>query len=133
METATEQRIVKEMTHLAKEKLGVIVIQSQLIPALVVIRPTEAHALLNVRMNKPRRTVKRGKHLPSVVKTTAEPGSANVSNINSCQTLKKSLSFLRKGFFLYLAPTSEIEEIVSPIPTRVTGFSTKIVGTAIKS
>ena len=108
-------------------------IQSRLTLALAAVGPTEVHALLNVRMNKPRRTVKRGKHLPSVVKTTAEPGSANVSNINSCQTLKKSLSFLRKGFFLYLAPTSEIEEIVSPIPTRVTGFSTKIVGTAIKS
>ena len=59
---------------------------------LVAVRPTEVHASSNVRMNKPRRTVKRGKHLPSVVKTTAEPGSANVSNINSCQTLKKSLS-----------------------------------------
>ena len=42
----------------------------------------EAHALLNVRMNKPRRTVKRGKHLPNAVKTTTEPGSVSVSNIN---------------------------------------------------
>ena len=55
-------------------------IQSRLTLALAAVGPTEVHALLNVRMNKPRRTVKRGKHLPSVVKTTAEPGSVSVSN-----------------------------------------------------
>lgn len=93
----------------------------------------EARVLLSVRTKIRRRTAEAGRHSPSAVKTTTELGTVSVSNINSCQTLKKSLSFLRKGFFLYLAPTSEIEEIVSPIPTRVTGFSTKIVGTAIKS
>lgn len=33
----------------------------------------------------------------------------------------------------YLAATNEIEEMVSPIPTNVTGLSIIIVGTAIRS
>ena len=32
---------------------------------------------------------------------------------------------------IYLAPIRETEEMVSPIPTNVKGFSTMIVGTAI--
>ena len=35
--------------------------------------------------------------------------------------------------YSYFAPTSETEEIVSPIPTSVIGLSINIVGTAIKS
>ena len=54
----------------------------------------EAHASSNVRMNKPRRTVKRGKHLPSVVKTTAEPGSVSVSRQILTQLKKRALNSL---------------------------------------
>ena len=43
-------------------------------------KPMAHLALSNVRMNKPRRTVKRDSLLPSVVKTTTEPGSVSVSN-----------------------------------------------------
>ena len=61
---------------------------------LVAVRPTEVHASSNVRMNKPRRTVKRGKHLPSVVKTTAEPGSVSVSRQILTQLKKRALNSL---------------------------------------
>ena len=82
MSEDVKELIVKATKALVMAKHDAQEIQSRLTLALAAVGPTEVHALLNVRMNKPRRTVKRGKHLPNAVKTTTEPGSVSVSNIN---------------------------------------------------